>query len=226
MASLHRPALAPQEMARVAQGHLSGPARCRCCVLELRSRKAAGAPILLALPLPRSCPHLRHKGDPRSSRNYVATLLEQHPAISNRHRRLFLGRVHVKKAFDLHLLALFDLLKQGLWDPQAMVLVMAGPRGWGIGGLDRHAPGRSAMGRLPIGRCLCAGHSCSTPVPISHAVNILSAAVLSCGNSWSGYVDFWIRPSGVDHALCSCAARPDHAVYGLPPCRPPGKRFL
>jgi glycosyltransferase involved in cell wall biosynthesis len=67
------------------------------------------------------------KGIPDPSCDYAAPFLEAHPAIAGRQRFLFLGRVAPKKGPDLLLRAIAALQAEGLWDPATMVLVLAGP---------------------------------------------------------------------------------------------------
>jgi glycosyltransferase involved in cell wall biosynthesis len=67
------------------------------------------------------------KGIPDPSRDYATPFLEAHPAIAGRQRFLFLGRVAPKKGPDLLIRAIAALQAEGLWDPAAMVLVLAGP---------------------------------------------------------------------------------------------------
>jgi glycosyltransferase involved in cell wall biosynthesis len=141
------------------------------------------------------------QGIPSPSRNYASAFLHKHPAIAAKHRLLFLGRVHPKKAPDLLLLALADLQRQRLWDPQTMVLVMAGPAdgayaeqlrrlaaSLGIAasihwtgmlqGDDKWGTFQAADAFvLPshqenFGIAVAEALSCSTPVLIFHAVNI------------------------------------------------------
>jgi glycosyltransferase involved in cell wall biosynthesis len=67
------------------------------------------------------------KGIPDPSCDYATPFLEAHPAIAGRQRFLFLGRVAPKKGPDLLLRAIAALQAEGLWDPATMVLVLAGP---------------------------------------------------------------------------------------------------
>jgi glycosyltransferase involved in cell wall biosynthesis len=67
------------------------------------------------------------KGIPNPEHDYATSFLEAHPPIAGRQPLLFLGRVAPKKAPDLILRAIATLQAEGLWDPAAMVLVLAGP---------------------------------------------------------------------------------------------------
>ena len=67
------------------------------------------------------------KGIPDPSHNYATPFLEANPTIAGRQRFLFLGRVAPKKGPDLLLRAIAALKAEGLWDPATMVLVLAGP---------------------------------------------------------------------------------------------------
>ena len=67
------------------------------------------------------------KGIPDPHHNFATPFLEAHPAIAGRQRFLFLGRVAPKKGPDLLLRAIAALQVEGLWDPATMVLVLAGP---------------------------------------------------------------------------------------------------
>jgi glycosyltransferase involved in cell wall biosynthesis len=67
------------------------------------------------------------QGIPDPGRDYATAFLQQHPPLAGRQRLLFLGRVAPKKAPDLLLHAIAALQREGIWDPAAMVLVLAGP---------------------------------------------------------------------------------------------------
>jgi len=67
------------------------------------------------------------KGIPDFNHDYATAFLEAHPAIAGRQRFIFLGRVAPKKGPDLLLRAIAALQAEGLWDPASMVLVLAGP---------------------------------------------------------------------------------------------------
>jgi glycosyltransferase involved in cell wall biosynthesis len=67
------------------------------------------------------------KGIPDPHHNFATPFLEANPAIAGRQRFLFLGRVAPKKGPDLLLRAIAALQAEGLWDPATMVLVLAGP---------------------------------------------------------------------------------------------------
>ena len=67
------------------------------------------------------------KGIPNPSCDYATPFLAVHPAIAGRQRLLFLGRVAPKKGPDLLLRAIAALQAEGLWDSATMVLVLAGP---------------------------------------------------------------------------------------------------
>jgi glycosyltransferase involved in cell wall biosynthesis len=66
-------------------------------------------------------------GIPLPTHDYAKAFLSLLPALRHRRFLLFLGRVHPKKGPDLLLRALAVLQRQGLWDPAANCLVMAGP---------------------------------------------------------------------------------------------------
>jgi glycosyltransferase involved in cell wall biosynthesis len=67
------------------------------------------------------------QGLPEAAADLAGPFLHAHPPLAGRHRLLFLGRVAPKKAPDLLLRAIARLQREGLWDPAAMVLVLAGP---------------------------------------------------------------------------------------------------
>jgi len=67
------------------------------------------------------------EGIPHPTRDYATCFLQAHSHLAGRQRFLFLGRVAPKKAPDLILRAIATLQAEGLWDPAAMVLVLAGP---------------------------------------------------------------------------------------------------
>jgi glycosyltransferase involved in cell wall biosynthesis len=140
-------------------------------------------------------------GIPSLSTDYAGPFLQRHPQIGDRRRLLFFGRVHPKKGPDLLLHALADLKEEGLWNPATTVLVMAGPatgayaeqlralaRKRGISdsvvwtgmltGDDKWGALQCAEAFvLPshqenFGIAVTEALSCSTPVLITHAVNI------------------------------------------------------
>jgi glycosyltransferase involved in cell wall biosynthesis len=67
------------------------------------------------------------KGIPDPGGDFATPFLEAHPPLAGRQRFLFLGRVAPKKGPDLLLRAIAALQAEGLWDPATMVLVLAGP---------------------------------------------------------------------------------------------------
>ena len=67
------------------------------------------------------------EGVPSPGHDYTGAFLPQHPSLAGRRILLFLGRVHPKKAPDLLFHALANLQQEGLWHPTRHVLVMAGP---------------------------------------------------------------------------------------------------
>lgn len=67
------------------------------------------------------------QGIPDPDHDYVPFYLHHHPSARQRRCLLFLGRVHPKKGPDLLFRALQVLQGQGLWDPARHLLVMAGP---------------------------------------------------------------------------------------------------
>jgi glycosyltransferase involved in cell wall biosynthesis len=67
------------------------------------------------------------EGIPHPTHDYATSFLDQHPSLRHRRCFLFLGRVNPKKGPDLLLRAVADLQSQGLWDPTLHCLVMAGP---------------------------------------------------------------------------------------------------
>ncbi len=66
-------------------------------------------------------------GIPRPSHDYATEFLARHPTLQGRRCFLFLGRVTPKKGPDLLLQAMAALQLQGLWHPARHCLVMAGP---------------------------------------------------------------------------------------------------
>jgi glycosyltransferase involved in cell wall biosynthesis len=140
-------------------------------------------------------------GIPHPSRDYATSFLHSHPPLAGRQRFLFLGRVAPKKAPDLILRAIATLQAEGLWDPAAMVLVLAGPASgsyartlqrlaerlgisaslhWTglIQGDEKWGAFQSADAFvLPshqenFGIAVAEALSCSTPVLLTHPVNI------------------------------------------------------
>jgi glycosyltransferase involved in cell wall biosynthesis len=67
------------------------------------------------------------QGIPDPRQDYTAAYLERHSPVRERRCLLFLGRVHPKKGPDLLFHALQALQREGLWDPEQHLLVMAGP---------------------------------------------------------------------------------------------------
>lgn len=67
------------------------------------------------------------EGIPQPNNDYATPFLAQHPSLRRRRCFLFLGRVNPKKGPDLLLHAVAALQRQGLWDPALHCLVMAGP---------------------------------------------------------------------------------------------------
>jgi glycosyltransferase involved in cell wall biosynthesis len=67
------------------------------------------------------------QGIPDPQRNYASAYWEQRPSLAGRRCLLFLGRVHPKKGPDLLFHALHRLQRDGLWNPDRHMLVMAGP---------------------------------------------------------------------------------------------------
>ena len=141
------------------------------------------------------------KGIPDPGGDFATTFLEAHPPLAGRQRFLFLGRVAPKKGPDLLLCAIAALQAEGLWDPATMVLVLAGPaQGAYANKLQRLAErlgitaslhwtgmlqGDQKWGAfqsaaafvLPshqenFGIAVAEALSCSTPVLLTHPVNI------------------------------------------------------
>jgi glycosyltransferase involved in cell wall biosynthesis len=67
------------------------------------------------------------QGIPKPNYNYASAYVHAYPEVRQRRCLLFLGRVHPKKGPDLLFHALHALQRQGLWDPSQHRLVMAGP---------------------------------------------------------------------------------------------------
>jgi glycosyltransferase involved in cell wall biosynthesis len=67
------------------------------------------------------------EGVPNPQRDYTDAFLPMHPSLAGRRILLFLARVHPKKAPELLFRALANLQREGLWNPTLHVLVMAGP---------------------------------------------------------------------------------------------------
>ena len=141
------------------------------------------------------------KGIPEPHHDYATAFLEAHPAIDGRQRFLFLGRVAPKKGPDLLIRAIAALQDERLWDPASMVLVLAGPANgayatqlqrlaerlgvssslhWTgmIQGDQKWGAFQSAAAFvLPshqenFGIAVAEALSCSTPVLLTHPVNI------------------------------------------------------
>jgi glycosyltransferase involved in cell wall biosynthesis len=141
------------------------------------------------------------KGIPDPGGDFATPFLEAHPPLAGRQRFLFLGRVAPKKGPDLLLCAIAALQAEGLWDPATMVLVLAGPaQGAYAAKLQRLAErlgitvslhwtgmlqGDQKWGAfqsadafvLPshqenFGIAVAEALSCSTPVLLTHPVNI------------------------------------------------------
>jgi glycosyltransferase involved in cell wall biosynthesis len=141
------------------------------------------------------------KGIPDPGGDFATPFLEAHPSLAGRQRFLFLGRVAPKKGPDLLLCAIAALQAEGLWDPATMVLVLAGPaQGAYAAELQRLAErlgitaslhwtgmlqGDQKWGAfqsadafvLPshqenFGIAVAEALSCSTPVLLTHPVNI------------------------------------------------------
>ncbi|MFM9102004.1 MAG: glycosyltransferase [Cyanobium sp.] len=165
------------------------------------------------------------KGIPDPSCDYATPFLAAHPAIVGRQRFLFLGRVAPKKGPDLLLHAIGALQAEGLWDPANTVLVMAGPTQDAYADqLHRLADRLGITGSiywtdmlqgdqkwgafqsadafvLPshqenFGIAVVEALSCSTPVLITHPVNI-AADIVASG---AGLVEH-DTPSGVTNLL-------------------------
>ncbi|MFI0404167.1 MAG: glycosyltransferase [Cyanobium sp.] len=165
------------------------------------------------------------KGIPDASHNYATPFLQDHPAIAGRQRLLFLGRVAPKKGPDLLLRAIAALQAEGLWDPATMVLVLAGPaQGAYATELQQLAErlgitaslhwtgmlqGDQKWGAfqsadafvLPshqenFGIAVVEALSCSTPVLLTHPVNI-AADIAAAG---PGLVEH-DTPAGITHLL-------------------------
>jgi glycosyltransferase involved in cell wall biosynthesis len=66
-------------------------------------------------------------GIPDPNHDYATPFLARYPSIQRRRCFLFLGRVNPKKGPDLLLRAIASLQHQGFWDPARHCLVMAGP---------------------------------------------------------------------------------------------------
>lgn len=66
-------------------------------------------------------------GIPDIRKDYTSEFLAQHPSLYGKQLFLFLGRVHPKKGPDLLVRSIAHLQAEGLWDPNCMTLVMAGP---------------------------------------------------------------------------------------------------
>lgn len=67
------------------------------------------------------------EGIPDPHKDIRPKFLAHHPVLSSKQLFLFLGRVHPKKGPDLLIRAIGYLLREGIWDPATMTLVMAGP---------------------------------------------------------------------------------------------------
>ena len=153
-------------------------------------------------------------GIPDPAFDHAAAFRAVHPAIAQRHCLLFLGRVAPKKGPDLLFHALATLQRQGLWHPQRHCLVLAGPvdgtyarrlqhlacrlhlndslhwTGMLQGDLKWGAFQTADAFILPshqenFGIAVVEALSCSTPVLLTHAVNI--AADIASANA--GLVD-------------------------------------
>ena len=141
------------------------------------------------------------KGIPDPGGDFATPFLEAHPSRAGRQRCLFLGRVAPKKGPDLLLCAIAALQAEGLWDPATMVLVLAGPaQGAYAAKLQRLAERLGITASLHwtgmlqgdqkwvafqsadafvlpshqenFGIAVAEALSCSTPVLLTHPVNI------------------------------------------------------
>lgn len=66
-------------------------------------------------------------GVPNPQADYSVGFLQDHPNLATKEVFLFLGRVHPKKGADLLLHAISLMQKEGSWNPNKMILVLAGP---------------------------------------------------------------------------------------------------
>jgi glycosyltransferase involved in cell wall biosynthesis len=66
-------------------------------------------------------------GVPDPLKNYAQSFLDKHPSLKLFRRFIFLGRVHPKKGPDIIIRTLAKLQKSGIWDPNTMKFIMAGP---------------------------------------------------------------------------------------------------
>lgn len=154
-------------------------------------------------------------GIPFPSKNYSKMFIDKHPFLVDKQCFLFLGRVHPKKAPELLLYAIADLIQKNIWIDGNMVLVIAGPNddkyacylkklainlsitesvywtGMISGDIKWGAFQFSDVFVLPshqenFGIAVAESLSCSTPVLISHPVNI---SPIIDDNS-AGFVDY------------------------------------